>query len=41
MNELVAYPLTGMFLLAAASHTALNRSTLSSIEQLMFFLKEN
>lgn len=34
-----SYPLTGIFLLAAASHTALNRSILSSIVQLMFFLQ--
>ena len=35
----LTYPLTGMLLVAAASHTALNRFTLSSIEQLIFFLQ--
>ena len=35
----MSYALTGMFLAAAASHTALNISTLSSIVQLIFFLQ--
>ena len=35
----VTYALTGTFLSAAATHTPLNISTLSSILQLMFFLR--
>ncbi len=37
LYDTVMYHLTGMECLAAASHTALNLSTLSSMEQLMFF----
>lgn len=39
-TELQTYPLTGIFLSLAAEHTSLNRSRLSSMEQLMFFLEQ-